>query len=661
MARKSCLYFSIAVVLACAIRVAAQPAPHPPFDTNPRHLDARHLGHRVVLGPEWLFSVEDKPANASTDLDDSGWKTVSSDRLLSSSDLHGSRYAWYRMHVNTRPNARFLAVEAQYINGSYEVYANGVRIGGNGQMNDLIQSSQNYLAFYAIPMETVGPSGDLVIAMRVAINRRTVADSFTTTPFNGGAIMLASRDAAPRDASYEAVHGAAIPFVLSGLNFIVGLVALALYLAMRSRMEYLAIAVSLMGEGLQSATIGWSHLHAFTTNMDWLVTLWLSIGNVALIEFVRLILNMRLSRWLIALEIANFAGYFATNLNEIGYLPGYPTLVGYYLPALTVKAVLVALLVRGLLKGNRDARVVLPAVAIVSIANYWDFLLTINNIWQWHLPIPGLPFFRFATYRMDFWSVWSAIYCITMLLFLVLRTIGIALERARVGAELEAARVVQHVLIPEEIPDIPGFSLQSVYKPAGEVGGDFFQIIPVKNGGLLVTIGDVSGKGMPAAMTVSLLVGTFRTLAHYTQSPSDILAAMNTRMLARSHGGFTTCLVLRADADGSVTVANAGHIAPYLAGEELRVENGLPLGLSAAANYVESSFRIAPGQQVTLITDGVVEARDKTGALFGFDRTARLSVQPAEEIVRAAQSFGQEDDITALTLMATAAPHAALA
>jgi len=151
-------------------------------------------------------------------------------------------------------------------------------------------------------------------------------------------------------------------------------------------------------------------------------------------------------------------------------------------------------------------------------------------------------------------------------------------------------------------------------------------------------------------MTVSLLVGTVRTLAHYTQSPGEILAAMNHRMLSRSGGGFTTCLVLRIDADGTLTVANAGHIAPYLAGKELTIQNGLPLGLSAETTYAESSFQLASGQQLTLVTDGVVEARDKTGALFGFQRTAALSTQPAESIAQAAQAFGQDDDITALTL-----------
>jgi hypothetical protein len=659
MARKSCLYFCIALIVACALAPRVRAAPGYPFDTNPRHFDARPLGHGIVLGPEWLFSADDNPGNAAVDCDDRGWKVVSSDKPLLSSDVQNSRYAWYRIHVQLPPGSRYIAVEMQFINGSYELYANGVRIGANGQMDRLVRSVQNYLAFYDIPDGLTAPNGKLVLAVRFALNRSN--NLGTNTPFVTSDIMLASHFIAPRDASYQAVHGAMIPFVLSGLSFIVGLVALALYLAMRSRLEYLAIAISLIAGGLQSAVIGWGYLHTFTANDNLVETLWLGISNVALIEFVRLILGKKPTIWLIALEIANFLGLFAANLNEMGHLSGLPTLAGYYLPALTVKAVLVVLLLRGLMRGNRDARVVLPAVAIVSVANYWDFLITVNDAFHLHLPVAALPVVRVATYSMDFWTVWSAIYCVTMLLFLVLRTIGIAKERARVAAELEAARVVQHVLIPEEIPEVPGFSLQSVYRPAGQVGGDFFQIIPVVNGSVLVAIGDVSGKGMPAAMTVSLLVGTFRTLAHYTQKPSEILAAMNSRMLARSHGGFTTCLVLRADADGVVTVANAGHIAPYVAGNELAIESGLPLGLSAATNYVESTFHISPGEQVTLITDGVVEARDKAGALFGFERTASLSIRPAEEIVRVAQTFGQEDDITALTLMATTAPQAALA
>jgi serine phosphatase RsbU (regulator of sigma subunit) len=125
---------------------------------------------------------------------------------------------------------------------------------------------------------------------------------------------------------------------------------------------------------------------------------------------------------------------------------------------------------------------------------------------------------------------------------------------------------------------------------------------------------------------------------------------MNQRMLARSQGGFTTCLVLRADADGTLTAANAGHLSPYLDGAELTVESGLPLGLAAHSTYSEIQFRLQPGQQLTLLTDGVVEARDQSGELFGFERAAAISTESANQIANAAEQFGQDDDITVLTL-----------
>ncbi len=217
--------------------------------------------------------------------------------------------------------------------------------------------------------------------------------------------------------------------------------------------------------------------------------------------------------------------------------------------------------------------------------------------------------------------------------------------------EYRNARAVQQVLIPENAPEIAGYAIHSVYKPYGEVGGDFFQVIPIAEGGVLIVIGDVSGKGMPAAMTVSLLVGTIRTLAHYTQRPGAMMAAMNQRLIGRSHGGFTTCLVLRADPDGTLTIANAGHISPYLAGRELECATGLPLGIVWAPAYEETVFAMAEGEQLMLVTDGVVEARDASGELLGFERTKGLSGESAEVVARAAAGFGQDDDITVLTVL----------
>jgi hypothetical protein len=316
------------------------------------------------------------------------------------------------------------------------------------------------------------------------------------------------------------------------------------------------------------------------------------------------------------------------------------------------------LLYFGVRRGNLDARLLFGPVAlnygvtfgtwVIASLSYagtigWGLWFRLLQLFTWPFPVS-------AQNIVDFLMQTS------ILAILVLRFARTRRDEERHALELEAARTVQQVLVPDNIPVIPGFLIQSVYKPAGQVGGDFFQIIPVRSGGVLVAIGDVSGKGMPAAMTVSLLVGTLRTLAHYTQSPGEILTAMNRRMLARSHGGFTTCLVLRCDSDGKLTISNAGHIAPYLAGKELPLENGLPLGLSADTTYAESSFQFAPGEQLTLLTDGVPEARDKAGALFGFERSAVLSTQPAEAIACAAQAFGQDDDITVVTLSYAGVP-----
>ena len=228
----------------------------------------------------------------------------------------------------------------------------------------------------------------------------------------------------------------------------------------------------------------------------------------------------------------------------------------------------------------------------------------------------------------------------------------------RAEGELEAARAVQQLLIREEMPNLPGFRIESVYRPAGEVGGDFFQILPAAAGGILIAIGDVSGKGMPAAMTVSGLVGMFRTLARYNLSPCQILTAINQDRLSANREGFTTCLVLRIDSDGALILANAGHLNPYRNGDELVLDSGLPLGIASAAEYRDSRITLQAGDTLTLLSDGVVEARSHSGELFGFERARSISRRPPAEIAEAAQRFGQEDDITVLSITRDASESA---
>ena len=108
--------------------------------------------------------------------------------------------------------------------------------------------------------------------------------------------------------------------------------------------------------------------------------------------------------------------------------------------------------------------------------------------------------------------------------------------------------------------------------------------------------------------------------------------------------------MLRVDPDGDVTAANAVHLAPYLNGSEIAIETGLPLGLDARATYTASHFRLKPREQLTLMTDGVPEARNAQGELFGFEQTAAIAARSAEEIASTAQRFGQNDDVTVVKL-----------
>ncbi len=121
--------------------------------------------------------------------------------------------------------------------------------------------------------------------------------------------------------------------------------------------------------------------------------------------------------------------------------------------------------------------------------------------------------------------------------------------------------------------------------------------------------------------------------------------------MGRTSGGFTTCLILHIRGDGSVVAANAGHFARYVNGRELLIQNGLPLGLDPGTVYEETYFELPPARQMTLLTDGVLEGRTAAGELFGFERAASLSAQSASNIAAAAQHFGQEDDITVLSLI----------
>ncbi len=219
--------------------------------------------------------------------------------------------------------------------------------------------------------------------------------------------------------------------------------------------------------------------------------------------------------------------------------------------------------------------------------------------------------------------------------------------RDELRVEFDAAREVQQRLVTPAV-DVPGFRIESVYAPAKHVGGDFFRVLPEADGGVLVVVGDVSGKGLKAAMTVSAIVGALRTMPALT--PSQILDALNRGLTGQLQGGFVTCCAARVGRHGAVTIANAGHLSPYRSGAEMSVTAGLPLGIAPDAEYEESQFQLQPAESLTFVSDGIVEARNPAGELFGFDRTQQISASGAEAIAQAAIDFGQDDDITVLTL-----------
>ena len=166
----------------------------------------------------------------------------------------------------------------------------------------------------------------------------------------------------------------------------------------------------------------------------------------------------------------------------------------------------------------------------------------------------------------------------------------------------------------------------------------------------MVVVGDVAGKGLPAAMLVSVLVGAVRTAVKYNHSPASVLAELNERMMGRTNGGFATAIAAFITTGGSVSVANAGHLPPYLNACELELPAALPLGLIGDVQYETSHFRLDEGIRLTFYSDGVVEARNHKGELFGFDRARVLSTLPAIAIADKAKAFGQEDDITVVSI-----------
>ncbi len=240
------------------------------------------------------------------------------------------------------------------------------------------------------------------------------------------------------------------------------------------------------------------------------------------------------------------------------------------------------------------------------------------------------------------------------------------IERERIEQELRVARLIQHTLLPKEIPELPGWQISSYYQPAREVGGDFYDFLYFEDGRMGIVIGDVTDKGVPAALVMATTRSILRSTAHASISPGKVLEQANDLLHPDIPPKmFVTCLYAILDpVSGHLEYANAGHDLPHWRHNgkvtELRA-TGMPLGLMPEMFYEEKEVTLGAGDSVLFYSDGLVEAHNPQREMFGFPRLARLLEEKghgtpaidyllAELSVFTGKDWEQEDDVTLVTL-----------
>lgn len=240
-----------------------------------------------------------------------------------------------------------------------------------------------------------------------------------------------------------------------------------------------------------------------------------------------------------------------------------------------------------------------------------------------------------------------------------------ARDRERIEQELHVAQLIQQQFLPAELPELGGWHLAAFYRPARTVGGDFYDIIELADGRVMVVTGDVTDKGVPAALVMASTYALLRSTADVVTSPGEVLRRVNELLIPQiPMNMFVTCLVLVIDLKtGETHFANAGHNLPYLRRDGVVTQleaRGMPLGLMPGSVYDEHETVIEPGDIVLLYSDGITEQHDASGEMFGFERTAALvaaSGSGDDLIDRSVEALGvfstdveQEDDITLVAL-----------
>jgi len=644
----------------------AEPPPQASITTPPLIIDSLGKGTAPLDGP-WQFQLGDNPAWSASAFDDSPWEQLTADQPWGAQGHEGyTGFAWYRRRITltpvpgAQPNFSLLI---ESLDDAYELYWNGQLIGSNGKLPP-------HAAWYRNQPPQIyglGPARTGVLAVRVwkaplASFDSDVVGGFEAPPVVGSPEAIAARKAA---FEYRWLRGIQSLFALSSLYALVALLSLLAWF--RDRRQWIFLCMS----GFCLAPMGALVLDG-AMFLHWPFNIELALDQPVyaiqdislwflLVSLLQLHQNRRLVRVVRIAAVINLAAYAVDGILIFWFAQwarpqqiADALLTAVYTLIETLPLVLVGFAVarRKQLDVARWMVAILAflteMLSVLQVAVQQGSRFTHWTFGDWFLK----PLFTLDGNPIQPYTAAS-----TLLLFSIVYAVyRHAVENSRrqnaLEQEFKSARELQQLLIPESLPKIPGFTLTSAYRPALEVGGDFFQIVPLADSSTLVILGDVSGKGLKAAMTVSLIVGAIRALADDHPNPAHLLARLNRSLHGRMQGGFATCTALRLTSEGSCQITSAGHPGPFLNGREVDLPGALPLGLTPEVEYQEAALVLQPGDRLALFTDGLLEARNASGELYGFERLQVLfaSRPSAEQATEAAVAFGQDDDITVLTL-----------
>jgi hypothetical protein len=602
----------------------------------------------LTISPQQcVWHAGDDPAWAAPNFDDSAWQPYSKWNPLSQEP-----HIWIRCHADLSPlqNAPRPALQIA-LYAAYEVYVDGRPIGAAGNLKSGA-FTMNIIRQWPL-------SGDLTPAAVIALHvtRRVVSEvPVAHTPplaiFEGSTDLLQNRRSSVILAQVGPRIFPAVCFCIIG---VLGVILLPLWINDRSRRELLLLAISCLAlPPIYLDYTGAATLFPFSVSayfVGWAIPA--AVANVARALFFFALARRRVPLVFWIVIIAGNGLYLPSVV-----VPLLPAAQALWLDTLRSRQLEAIGDVFRVLESLAPFAAFLPwsGVArrmkpLAALCVAWGaVMMAFFAIRFTGTQIPGIPDLqaRWGATVADAEAV-AVLSLVVALLFLLFREQQqTAQERAILAGEMLAAQQVQSMLAPAALDTMPGLRIEVAFRPVREVGGDFYACHILPENRQRILLGDVSGKGAAAAMTAAVLIGAAQRRDN--ESPAVLLEHLNRVLFDMRLGGFATCLCADLSADGCLTLANAGHLAPYRSGEELPIDNGLPLGIAQDTPYSESASHLAPNDQLTFLSDGVVEAQSPTGELFGFDRTAAISTQSAEAIAQAAQAHGQEDDITVLTL-----------